>query len=197
MSSDGEFGDFVTARHHALLRTAVLLTGSQHAGEDLLQETLAKTYVVWDRIRRKGAAEAYVRRVLVNTYTSWWRRHRGRERSVASPPEVQVADGATTVLDRVVLRPNLLALSRRQRTVLVLRFYEGMTEPEIAAVLGCPVGTVKSHSSRALAILRRRLAEEGVTDVQQAGADPDTVGPVPGLDETADLTPGTPQGAPL
>ena len=78
MSSDGEFGDFVTARHHALLRTAVLLTGSQHAGEDLLQETLAKTYVVWDRIRRKGAAEAYVRRVLVNTYTSWWRRHRGR-----------------------------------------------------------------------------------------------------------------------
>ena len=169
MTAADDFSAFVTARHHALLRTAVLLTGSRSSGEDLLQEALARTFVAWERISDRGPVEPYVRRVMTNTYISWWRRRPWRERSTETLPEVPAADTSVIVDERAVLWPHLLTLPRRQRAVLVLRFYEDLTEAQIAEILGCAVGTVKSQSSRGLATLRRRIR-----DTEPWPADPAT-----------------------
>lgn len=158
VARDREFTDWLAARQPALLRTAYLLTGGdRHTAEDLLQTSLAKLYLAWDGVRDRGAVDAYVRRIMVNEHTSLWRRGwRKREHAtdqVPEPPPVLPAydDGTGGQLWSVVQ-----TLPRRARAVLVLRYYEQLTEAETAEALGVSVGTVKSQCSRALATLRER-----------------------------------------
>jgi RNA polymerase sigma-70 factor (sigma-E family) len=149
------FRAYVAARSPALLRTAYLLTGSRVDAEDLLQTALAKTYLAWDRIRDREALDGYVRRVMVNTQTSWWRRRRVDEYATDDLPEPGAGHDAT---DALVLHDALWTalgeLPTRQRAMVVLRYYEDLSEAEAAQVMGVSVGTVKSTTSRALAKLR-------------------------------------------
>lgn len=149
----GDFSEFVTARSARLLRTAYLLTRDWALAEDLLQTALVKAWSAWRRI--EGDPEPYVRRVLVNTYTSWWRRRWHHEYPKEHLPEVAVRDRPTDgVEDRDLLLRALGRLPRQQRAVLVLRYFEDMTEAQIADTLHLSPGTVKSHAARALAALR-------------------------------------------
>jgi RNA polymerase sigma-70 factor, ECF subfamily len=159
---EDEFREFVTARSAALLRTAYLLAGDWATAEDLLQTALTKTYLAWKRLGQIDAVEPYARRVLVNTATSWWRRRWHGERPTEVLPERAAVDRLDEQLDRDVLWKHVKALPTRQRAVLVLRFYEDMSEAQTAALLNISPGTVKSQSSRALSTLRQRLAGEGI-----------------------------------
>lgn len=153
------FCSWVSARSPSLLRTAYLLTGSRVDAEDLLQTTLAKTYLSWGRIREREAVDGYARRVMVNTQTSLWRRRRVAEDVTDEPPEPRPRGGPRDAMAELDLRhalwQALSRLPRRQRATLVLRYYEDLSETDTAKVLGCSVGTVKSTSSRALARLRQ------------------------------------------
>ncbi len=160
---EDEFREFVTARSAALLRTAYLLAGDWATAEDLLQTALTKTYLAWKRLGQIEAVEPYARRVLVNTATSWWRRRWHGERPTEFLPERAAPDNLEEQLERDVLWKHVKALPTRQRAVLVLRFYEDMSEAQTAALLQISPGTVKSQTSRALGTLRQRLAAEGVT----------------------------------
>lgn len=149
------FRAYVAGRSPALLRTAFLLTGNRADAEDLLQTALAKTYLAWDRIREREALDGYVRRVMVNTQTSRWRRRKVDEYPTDVLPE---RDGGRDASEDLALHDALwtalAGLPRRQRAIVVLRYYEDLTEAETAQVLGVSVGTVKSTTSRALAKLR-------------------------------------------
>jgi RNA polymerase sigma-70 factor, ECF subfamily len=164
-----EFRDFVAARSTALLRTAYLLSGDWGAAEDLLQIALTKTYLAWRRLGRIEAVEPYARRVLVNAATSWWRRRWHGERPTAVLPEQAVTDGLDARLERDALWRHVKKLPARQRAVLVLRFFEDLSEVDTAALLGVSVGTVKSQCARALATLRGRLGEEGIEPAARRG----------------------------
>lgn len=162
MTRDAEFREFVAARSPALLRTAYLLSGGDWAlAEDLLQTALTKTYLAWGRIQDQNARESYVRTTLATTSASWWRRRWHGERATAVLPETATADPGAGVDDRDALWRLVVALPARQRAVLVLRFYEDLSEAETARVLGVSPGTVKSHTSRALAALRGELSSTG------------------------------------
>jgi RNA polymerase sigma-70 factor (sigma-E family) len=161
---DAEFHAYVTARSPALLRTAYLLTGDRGLGEDLLQTVLAKVYVGWPRIRDKGALDAYVRQAMATTQTSWWRRRWRGERPTGDLPDHARDSVAADPAERDWMWRHLATLPARQRAVLVLRYYEDLSEGEIARVLGCSTGTVKSQASRALAGLRARIAEEAADE---------------------------------
>ncbi|QFR02458.1 SigE family RNA polymerase sigma factor [Streptomyces phaeolivaceus] len=153
------FREFVAGRSSALLRTAVLLSGGdRHAAEDLLQNALIKAAGRWQRI---DEPEAYVRRILYRQQVSRWRlKWRRRELTVAEPPEsAGDADGAAGVELRLVMRGALARLTARQRTVLVLRYFEDLPEGEVARILGCSVGTVRSTTHRSLARLRALAPE--------------------------------------
>jgi RNA polymerase sigma-70 factor (sigma-E family) len=151
---DAEFRDYVAARNGPLLRMANLLTGNRADAEDLVQAALAKTYLNWHRIQDRAAIDGYVHRAMVNTHISWWRRRRLEEYPTDDIPEQAVDDctGDSELQDAV--RRALGRLPRRMRAALVLRYFEDMTEPEVADVLGVSVGTVKSTVSRAVAKLR-------------------------------------------
>jgi RNA polymerase sigma-70 factor (sigma-E family) len=157
VGSDDRFVEFVHARSAALLRLSVLLTGSREDGEDLLQTALVKAYRSWWRLRSPELAERYVRRILVTSVISWRRRGSTREHATDRHPDCQVLGPAAEVADRVVMRQALRSLSPGQRAVLVLRFFEDLSEQQTADLLGCSVGTVKSQTSRGLAVLRRRV----------------------------------------
>ena len=148
------FRAYVAARSPALLRTAYLLTGSRPDAEDLLQTALAKTYLAWDRIRDREAVDGYVRRVMVNTQTSFWRRRRVTEVATDELPERAGRDAHADLDLHDALWDALQTLTRKQRAMVVLRYYEDLPEAEVARVLGVSVGTVKSTTSRALASLR-------------------------------------------
>ncbi|KAB1987275.1 MULTISPECIES: SigE family RNA polymerase sigma factor [Streptomyces] len=157
------FRDFVANRSSALLRTAVLLSGGdRHAAEDLLQNALVRAAGRWNRI---DEPEAYVRRILYRQQVSRWRlKWRRRELSVAEPPEasgpaVPGTDSSAAAELRVVMRGALARLTARQRTVLVLRYFEDLPEAEVARLLGCSVGTVRSTAHRSLARLRALAPE--------------------------------------
>lgn len=150
--------DFIASRSAALLRTAYLLVGDREHAQDLLQTALIKTFVAWPKIRDKGAVEAYVRRTMSTTATSWWRGRRWREHPADDLPDRPDLDRMEPQLERDAMWAQLKALPVRQRAVLVLRYYEGLSEAEIAETLGLSRGTVKSHASRALATLRTQLA---------------------------------------
>jgi len=155
----GEFTEFVRRRAPALLRTAYQLTGDHGHAEDVLQTALAKVYVSWDRIRSRQAVDAYVRKTLVTTAMSWWRQRYRREEHLSGTelPDLGVPAGTDQVDERARVWRCVQALPKRQRAVIVLRYYEDLTEPETAAVLGCAVGTVKAHAHRAIAQLRQAL----------------------------------------
>lgn len=151
------FAEFVAARSGPLLRSAWLLTGDVQRAEDLVQTALAKVWPRWDKLARDsgGSPEAYVRRVLYTTYVSWWRRRWRDEISTEHLPETpERADATEQIATRDVVRQALALLPRGQRAVLVLRYFEDLSEAETAAVLGVSTGTVKSQTSRALARLR-------------------------------------------
>ena len=148
------FDAFVRARHTALLRYGVVLTGDPHRAADLVQDALERTGLAWDRVHSQGDPEGYVRRVMANRNVSTWRRLR-RERLVDAPPETAYEDRPVDDVMWAVLA----RLPRRQRTVLVLRYYEDLTEAEIARVLGIAPGTVKSQASKGIAALRASLGD--------------------------------------
>ena len=157
-----DFARFVEAREAALRRTAWLLTGDWGLAEDLVQTALARSWPRWERIRRRDDPEVYVRRVIVNTWITWSRRRwRGEKASQAVAEAPAAGDVAAEVAMRMALREALKTLTGRQRAVLVLRVYDDLPEAQVAQMLHCPVGTVKSAMSLALARLRDdpRLAE--------------------------------------
>lgn len=150
------FRAFVAARSHALLRTAYLLTGDRGHAEDLLQVALVKTYRHWAGLEQP---ESYVRRVLVHQHISGWRRKRVTEQSFARLPETAVEDRRVASVDtRDELWRALATLPPRTRAVLVLRYWQDLSETETAHILGCSVGSVKSQASRGLARLRERVS---------------------------------------
>jgi RNA polymerase sigma-70 factor (sigma-E family) len=154
MSEPLGFREFVAARQRALLRSAWLLTGDWHAAEDLVQSSLAKTWPRWQSIARRDQPELYVRRIMVNTHSTWWRRKWRSELPADALPETAGADEFATADTRAAVRTALAALPPRQRAAVVLRYFDDLTEVQTAAVLGCSVGAVKSQTSRALAKLR-------------------------------------------
>ena len=151
---DRGFREYVTARSQSLLRTAYLLTGNRADAEDLVQAALAKTYQAWDRIEDRQALDGYVRRAMVNTHISWWRRRRLDEYPTDEIPDRAVADHAPGSDLQDTLRRAVDRLPQRMRAAVVLRYYEDMTEAEVADALGVSLGTVKSTVSRAVAKLR-------------------------------------------
>lgn len=163
-----EFREFVQGRSTAHLRTAYLLTGNWAAAEDLLQTTLGKLYLAWHRLSDRENVDAYVRRVMVNAYASWWRRSWRGERPTAVLPERAGPDPIAAADQRDRIRRALAQLPRRQRAAVVLRHYDDLSEAETAKVLGCSVGTVKSQTSRALATLREVLARADRDDAPYA-----------------------------
>ena len=161
MLSDDEFAEFVETRGPALLRTACFLEGSRHDGEDLLQQSLVNAYASFRRIREPRALEAYVRTTMTRTSISSRRKKwRSREVSRDEVPDVHHDGDHDRIVDRSELWPLLDQLSAHQRAVMVLRYYEGLSEAEIAQQLGCSQGTVKSHASRALDRLRTLMPQE-------------------------------------
>lgn len=152
------FDEFVATRQRGLLRAAWLLTGDWAAAEDLVQTAFVRAWPHWRRLDDERAAEAYVRRVMLNAYLSARRRRWRGETPTADLPE-HAAPAADADL-RGALVEAVRRLPRRQRAVVVLRFFDDLTEAQTASVLGCSVGTVKSQTSKALAGLRRdpRLA---------------------------------------
>ncbi|MCS0635115.1 SigE family RNA polymerase sigma factor [Streptomyces sp. LP05-1] len=160
------FTSYVRARGPMLLRTARSLTANPSDAEDLLQTALAKTYVAWDRIEDHRALDGYVRRALLNTRTSQWRKRRIEEYICDEPPE-PVGRPEPDLAERQVLRDALwraiMRLPDRQRAMVVLRYYEDLSEVQTAELLGVSVGTVKSAVSRALRKLRD---DPGLTPVR-------------------------------
>ena len=148
------FDALVDARATSLLRTAYLLTGDWALAEDLVQTALAKTYLRWHRLRDTEAGEAYVRRVLVTTCGKWRRRKWHGEVPTEALPEPSGTDPYAATDVRLAIAAALATLPAAQRAVLVLRYFEDLTETQVAAALGCSVGTVKSRASRALDTLR-------------------------------------------
>ena len=148
---DEEFREFVLGSQWRLLHAADLLTGDRGRAADLVQHALLKAYLAWGRLR-SGDAEAYARAVMVNGYTGW-RRHRiRRDTPPDSAPEQSTPNGAGTAPRAEVLRA-MSCLTRRERVVVVLRYYVEQTDAEIAAELGCPVGIVQSTAAQAMAKL--------------------------------------------
>jgi RNA polymerase sigma-70 factor (sigma-E family) len=158
------FREFVNARSKALLRSAWLLTGDWGAAEDLVQVSLAKSWPRWSKVSREGTPELYVRRVMLNTYATWWRRRWRHEiPSGAVPEHAGDVDDYAQADARVLVQAALRGLPPRQRATLVLRFMDDLTEAQAAEVLGCSVGTVKSQTAKAMAHLRRIPAFQDVT----------------------------------
>jgi RNA polymerase sigma-70 factor (sigma-E family) len=152
------YEQFVAARSAVLHRTAYLLTGSAADADDLVQTTLIKLYVAWHRVVAASSPEAYARQILVNTFVSGRRPARfTREQLVHTTPDLAVHDPDPE--DRLTVWPHVLALPAQQRAVVVLRYYSGLSEAEIARTLGCAKGTVKSNSSAALTTLRKRMGQ--------------------------------------
>lgn len=151
------FTAWAAGRQQVLFRTAYLLSGDRHRAEDLLQETLLKVAARWPRLR-DGDPDAYARTILVRDNISWWRRRR-RETVVAAPPQQPAADTVDTIDRRLIVARALDRLTARQRAVLVLRYYDDLTESQTAAVLGVSRGTVKTHAHNALARLRDAAPE--------------------------------------
>jgi len=148
------FGDYVRSRGGSLLRAAQALTGNRADAEDLVQATLVKAYQSWDNVAEPDALDTYVRRVMINTHISGWRRRRVDEYPTDQLPDSVAADAiGDSELQELVQRA-VDRLPRRMRAAVMLRYFDDMSEPEVAAALGVSVGTVKSTVARAVAKLR-------------------------------------------
>ena len=160
---DAEFEAYMLARQAGLLRTAYLLTGDQHTAEDLVQTALAKLYLSWDKVQRRELIDGYVRRIIVNEHNSLWRRAwKRRELSTDTVPDRPTVAGRHDEGRSAALWEFVQTLPRKQRAVIVLRYYEDLSEAETADILGISIGTVKSQASRALAGMRARVQENPV-----------------------------------
>ncbi|WP_329459476.1 SigE family RNA polymerase sigma factor [Streptomyces sp. NBC_01497] len=151
-----DFEEFVAARGPQLLRAAWMLTGDAHLAEDLLQTALAKIWPRWHRVATQNP-EAYARKVLVNTFSSWWQRRWRSEVPHGEVPDSVTADVFPAVDLEHSLAHLVHSLPGRQRAVVFLRFFEDLSVEETAAILGCRPGTVKSQTSKALSVLREQL----------------------------------------
>jgi RNA polymerase sigma-70 factor (sigma-E family) len=163
---EGELGfaGFVRARTPALLRTAYLLTGNASAAEELVQDTLVRLYPKWDKVEAADVPIAYVRRALTNVFLNERRRASSRDILMDLVPDRPAAgDTSTRYEDRDEIWRLLDTLGERQRAALVLRFFHDLPDEEIAAALGCRVGTVRSLISRGLAALREQYRAEGAS----------------------------------
>jgi RNA polymerase sigma-70 factor (sigma-E family) len=186
-SAQQEFTTYVRDRGPVLMRAARSLTANPCDAEDLLQTALTKTYLAWDRIADRGALDGYVRRTLVNTRTSQWRKRRVDEfacEEVPDGPAPSGPDPAEQQAQRDALWHAVSRLPARQRAMVVLRYYEDLTETQTARVLGVSVGTVKSAVSRALVKLRTDpdLTDAVADDPFEAVGRPDPTGPRRGSD---------------
>jgi RNA polymerase sigma-70 factor (sigma-E family) len=150
------FEEFAAARLGAVLRFAAVLSGDRATAEDVVQEVLIRAHARWEAIARLDRPESYVRKMVVNEYLSWRRRswRLVPSGSGADMDARTAADPGVDHAERAAILAELARLPRRQRAVLVLRYYEGLSDAEIAEVLGCAPGTVRGYASRALATLR-------------------------------------------
>ncbi|WP_026877038.1 SigE family RNA polymerase sigma factor [Jiangella gansuensis] len=168
---EASYREFVGARRRTLLRTAFLLTGDWHAAEDVVQETLAKVYVSWRKVRRREDAVGYARRTLLNAYIDSTRRPWRREHAVDTVPD-RVGHGDPADLGAPDTRDRLMAaLARvpaRQRAVLVLRFWEDLSVEQVAELLDCSSGNVKSQTARGLERLRELLGADELVALRDA-----------------------------
>jgi RNA polymerase sigma-70 factor (sigma-E family) len=174
MTTDDGFDTFMSERQRPLLRFAMVLTGDGRLAEEIVADVLSRAWEHWDRIAGLDAPNAYVRRMIVNEFVSWRRRLRRTsphadlvalvdESSTSAGP-----DPASAHADRDALIGQLRRLPRKQRAVVVLRFYVGLSDAEIAETLDCAAGTVRSNASRALSTLRINLQDNLI----DAGAPP-------------------------
>lgn len=166
-----EFEEYVRTRQEALLRSARRLVPDPVEAQDLLQTALARTYGRWDGIADKSLADAYLRRVMINTRTEWWRSRKLVEVPTEQLPDASIDDGTEQHADRALLLDVLGVLAPKQRSVVILRHWEQMSTEETAAVLGMSTGTVKSTLHRALARLRQELESR-----ESAAQEPDRGG---------------------
>ena len=151
-ASEQSYCDYVVLRRSALIREAYLLVGDIHHAEDLVQTALAKAYVAWHRVAASRAPDAYVRRILINANISRHRRRRVCEVLTAVPVDQEQTPGPATESAAVIQA--LMDLPQRQRAAIVLRFWDDLPESEVAELMGCSVGTVRTHTARAMARLR-------------------------------------------
>ncbi len=164
-TSEPGFDLFVRTRSPALLRSAYLLTGDQHLAEDLVQSALALTHRAWRRLHVAGNAEAYTRRTMYHLQVSWWRRKRVAVSFTGQVPDFADADHADLTALRLSLRGALSQLTTKQRAVIVLRFFDDLSEAQTAESLGVSIGTVKSQTAKALARLRELAPDLNGIDV--------------------------------
>ncbi|MEU8529664.1 MULTISPECIES: SigE family RNA polymerase sigma factor [Streptomyces] len=158
-----DFEEYVRTRQEALLRSARRLVPDPVDAQDLLQTALFRTYGRWDGIADKSLADAYLRRVMINTRTEWWRARKLEEVPTEQLPDDASVDDATEQhADRALLMDILKVLAPKQRSVVVLRHWEQMSTEETAAALGMSTGTVKSTLHRALARLRQELESRDI-----------------------------------
>ncbi|GAA0961997.1 SigE family RNA polymerase sigma factor [Actinocorallia libanotica] len=163
-----DFVEFVRLRGDRHLRTAVLLTGDWQAAQDLTQTSLAKLYRVWDRLDTGSEPDAYLRKIMVNTQRSWWRARWRREAPLAAVPDrASDDDAAERQAVAEVVRRALLTLPPRQRTALVLRYFEDLSEAQTAELMRISVGSVKTHAHRGLAALRATLPDDLLVAVNE------------------------------
>lgn len=156
-ADDASYRTYVTARRRGLVRTAYLLTGSWADAEDAVQECLAKTYLAWRRIQRKDTVDGYVRRTLTNVVIDRSRRPWRRETAVDVLPDAGAVRPDESLDNRDLLMTALASVAPRQRAVLVLRYWEDLSVDQVAVILDCSPGTVKSQASRGLDALRSIL----------------------------------------
>ncbi len=150
--AEEEFCEFVAASSKRLARLAALLTSDAHLAQDLVQVALAKAYLRWGRIRDNPLG--YVRRIMINQRTDWWRRRPPEDLGAVPVERARTGDPGDAGTDRIVVLQALRRLTKRERACVVLRFYEDLSQDQIADELGIATGTVKSTLSRALAKLR-------------------------------------------
>lgn len=162
MDDDSRFAEFVAERADALMRYGYALSGNPHDAADLTQEALVRLHRAWARVRRKEDPERYAKVIMARLHISWWRLRR-REHLSWALPDAPLHDTLPSDADQSLWR-TLAGLPRKQRAVLVLRFYEQLTDAEIAGLLRISQGTVRSHASLGLARLRTRLTAAGSGD---------------------------------
>ncbi|NUS13293.1 MAG: SigE family RNA polymerase sigma factor [Streptomyces sp.] len=156
-----DFEEYVRTRQDALLRSARRLVPDPIDAQDLVQTALVRTFPRWEGITDKSLADAYMRRVMINTRTEWWRSRKLEEVPTGELPESSVDDGAEQRADREMLLDAIAGLAPKQRQVVMLRHYGQLTTEETARALGMSIGTVKSTLHRALARLRHELENGG------------------------------------
>jgi RNA polymerase sigma-70 factor (sigma-E family) len=148
-----DFEEFVSARLEPLLRYATALSCDPHLAQDVVQEVMLRAQVRWSRIGPMANPSAYVKRMVTNEYLSW-RRHKARKDVALADLEPALADPTAHYDERDAMLAKIACLPRKQRACVVLRYYEGCSDDEIAEIMGCRVTTVRSHISRAIATLR-------------------------------------------